>query len=89
MITPWFKTNSVDKYLKDKIIHELITVSFPTVKRKEICKINIYPSPKPIMLYENGNQTFYVRVGNSTRPYNLIEFLEYTKRRFPGMYTAE
>ena len=79
--------NSVEKYLRDKIVHELIVVSFPSIEREEICKISISPSPKPITLYENGKQEFYVRVGNSTRPYTPVEFIEYTKRRFANFYS--
>ena len=78
--------NSVEKYLKDKIANEVIKISFPTIEGKEICKINICPSSKPIVLYENGNEEFYVRVGNSTKPYTPTEFIDYIKRRFPELY---
>ncbi len=79
--------NSVEKYLRDKIVHELIVISFPSIEGEEICKIKISPSPKPIALYENGKQEFYVRVGNSTRPYAPVEFIEYAKRRFANFYS--
>lgn len=79
--------SSVEKYLRDKIVHELIVISFPSIEGEEICKIKISPSPKPIALYENGKQEFYVRVGNSTRPYAPVEFIEYAKRRFANFYS--
>lgn len=78
--------NSLEKYLKRKIIHELIKVNFHHIKRKKICEIIISPSSKPIILYDNGKQEFYVRIGNSTRPYNIEEFFEYSKTRFKNEY---
>lgn len=75
---------SIEKYTKNKIANESFKVKFHPIDGKEICEIIIFPSPKPIFTYDEGGkqQECYVRIGNSSKPYNLDEFYEYSKRRF-------
>ena len=73
---------SLDKYLKDNIIWELLEIRFETVKGKQVCHALVSPCPRPIILHDEGKQEFYVRVGNMSRPYSLEEFHDYSKRRF-------
>jgi type I restriction enzyme R subunit len=73
---------SLDKYLQDKIVNELIKISFYTVEECEICEIIVKSSPKPIILSDEGKQEFYVRIGNSSKPYSFRDFYEYSIRRF-------
>ena len=73
---------SLEKYLHDKIVNELIQINFHNVEEREICEIIIKKSPKPIVLTDEGKQEFYVRIGNSSKPYSFTEFYEYCNRRF-------
>lgn len=65
------------------------SISFPIVKKKEICEIEVLPSyDMPLILYDkNANletkkgPAFYVRKGNSSEHYTLNNFLEYWVRR--------
>jgi predicted HTH transcriptional regulator len=74
--------NSIESFLKKKIVNELLEVKFPSVKSEEICEITIRPSSEPIVLNDNGIEEFYVREGNSTKPYRLTQAIEYCKKRF-------
>ena len=73
---------SLDKYLKDNIIWELLEIRFETVRGKQLCHVLVSPCSRPIILHDEGKQEFYVRVGNMSRPYSLEEFHDYSKRRF-------
>ena len=75
---------AVEKYTKNKIANENFKLKFHTIEGKEICEIIVSPAPKPVVIYDEGGkqQEFYVRVGNSSRPYNWDEFYDYSKRRF-------
>jgi predicted HTH transcriptional regulator len=73
---------SLEKYLHDKLVNELVQINFHNVEEHEICEIIIKKSPKPIILSDEGKQEFYVRIGNSSKPYPFNEFYEYCNRRF-------
>jgi predicted HTH transcriptional regulator len=76
---------SIDRYTKNnKVANECLTFMFHSIKEKEICEVIIKPSPRPIFIYDEGGkqQECYVRVGNSSKPYTLDEFYEYSRRRF-------
>ena len=73
---------SVEKYTKDKVANENFKVNFRKVHDKEIYDVVIYASSQPIIIHDGGKQEFYVRVGNSSRPYSWEEFYDYTNRRF-------
>lgn len=74
---------AIEKYSKDKVANENFKINFHLVGEKEICEAIISASAKPIIIHdEGGKQEFYVRVGNSSKPYSWAEFYEYTKRRF-------
>jgi predicted HTH transcriptional regulator len=74
---------SIEKYLKNKIANEFLKLKFHKIDSKEICEINVTPTPVPIFLYtEEGKQQCYVRIGNSSKPYNYEEFYQYCNRHF-------
>lgn len=77
---------SLEKYLEDKLAQELVSVSFPTLEGKEICRVDIGPSTsKPIVFHDEGKDIFFVRQGNSSAPYSAREFFEYWERRKTGI----
>jgi predicted HTH transcriptional regulator len=74
---------SIEKYLKNKIVNEFLKLKFHNIESKEICEIIITPAPMPVFLYnEEGRQECFVRVGNSSLPYNYEEFYQYCNRHF-------
>ena len=73
---------SLGKYLQDNIVWELVDSKFELAKGKEICSVLVSPSPRPVFLHDEGKQECYVRVGNMSRPYTTVEFMDYCRRRF-------
>ena len=59
------------------------SILFHPIEEKEICEV-IEPAPRPVFIYDEGGkqQECYIRVGNSSKPYTLDEFYEYSRRRF-------
>ena len=72
--------NSIQKYLKNKIVFEYLTISLEQIYGKEICVISTIPTPIPIFLYDNDKQDCYVRVDNESKLYGYREFYEYWQR---------
>ncbi len=68
----------IKKYLGD-FFEKYIKVTFPKVDDKEICLIQISKSGKPIFVTFEGNESFFVRNGNSSIPKNRQEQSEYEK----------
>ncbi|HET54054.1 MAG TPA: DUF262 domain-containing protein [Ignavibacteria bacterium] len=68
----------IKKYLGD-YFEKYIKVTFPKVDDKEICLIQISKSGKPIFITSEGNESFFVRNGNSSIPKNRQEQSEYEK----------
>lgn len=69
----------------NKVVDVCLEFMFHPIEEKEICEVvMIKPSPRPVFIYDEGGkqQECYVRVGNSSKPYTLDEFYEYSKRRF-------
>jgi hypothetical protein len=59
-----------------------IETSFPVIEGKEICRIRIIPANEPTFLHEAGQEIFFVRTGNSSRPFSLSDTLKYVKERW-------
>lgn len=59
---------SIEKYTKNKVANEYLKVKFHSVEAKEICEVEISPSPRPVFVYDEGRQECFVRVGNSSKP---------------------
>ena len=75
---------AVEKYTKNKVTNENFKLKFHFIEGKEICEVIVSPAPNPVIIYDEGGkqQEFYVRIGNSSKPYSWDEFYEYSKRRF-------
>jgi len=64
-----------------------LTIVFPTVSDIEICQIDILASEQPLVISakdKNGQtiEKFYVRSGNSSQEFSLVEMKDYLKERF-------
>ncbi len=54
-----------------------ISVSFHESDGKDICMIQVEPSPKPAYVKEGQESKFYIRTGNQTQPLGIKESIEY------------
>lgn len=63
--------------LGGKAICELIDRKFINYKDKDIFVVKVQKSDKPVFLADKKKVEFYVRIGNSTRPFNTREVVEY------------
>jgi predicted HTH transcriptional regulator len=74
--------DSIKHFLKNNIINDLIDIRFHKCNAEEICEIIVYPSPVPIIMSFDGKEEFYIREGNSTKPYSLADAIEYCIQHF-------
>jgi predicted HTH transcriptional regulator len=74
--------SSIKSFLKNNLINDIIDIRIHKINGEEICEIVVHPSPVPIILVHNGKEEFYVREGNSTKPYILNSAIEYCLRHF-------
>lgn len=56
---------------------EFIKVSFLEAEGKEICKLKVLKSPKPIYITKDGKSLFVIRAGNQTQVLDVKEAVEY------------
>jgi Putative DNA-binding domain len=59
----------------------LIKISFHALESKEICKIEVKASGKPVWTKSEGQEYFYVRTNNSSRELKGREITEYLEHR--------
>jgi CBS-domain-containing membrane protein len=59
-----------------------VKIAFPIVEGVEVCKISIAPSTEPVFMTENGQEHFYVRTGNNSRPFSLSDTTRYVMERW-------
>ncbi|MFN3256265.1 MAG: protease Lon-related BREX system protein BrxL [Ilumatobacter sp.] len=58
----------------------LVEVSFDEFPEGDVCRVDVKPSHQPVYLGDDAE--FYVRMGNSTRPYNTRDAMEYIRTRW-------
>ena len=76
---------SLGQEISNRIGHEFflyISIDFPKIGEKEICRVSIKRSNKPVFLKENGDKNFYIRSGNSTRQLTTDKVVDYIKNRW-------
>jgi len=49
---------------------------------KDLCRVAIQPSPRPVFIKEGQFEHLYIRTGNSTRLLTTKEAIEYCKSRW-------
>jgi hypothetical protein len=54
-----------------------VSTSFGTVDGKDVCRIRVEPSSKPVYVEQGDQFKFYVRLGNTTQPMNPKEMTQY------------
>lgn len=68
----------IKKYLGDNFEKHL-EIKFPSIDAKQICAIKIAKSGKPVFVKYEGDEKFFVRIGNSSIPKTRQEQSEYEK----------
>lgn len=80
--------NLINQYFGKTFATSGLTIKFISVKDKEVCRIEISKSNKPVYLEVNDNgqkmDKFYVRSGNSSQELGVKEISEYINSRFSG-----
>ncbi|MBN2335646.1 CBS domain-containing protein [Candidatus Bathyarchaeota archaeon] len=61
-----------------------IRCSFHTLYGHEICRVHVEPSKEPAFLLNKGQQSFYVRTGNNSRPFKIADATRYLMGRMNG-----
>lgn len=59
-----------------------IKISFPIIDGVEVCKVTVTPATEPVFVTENGQEHFYVRTGNNSRPFSLSDTTRYVMERW-------
>ena len=70
--------NVISKYLGASF-EKYLKISFPVIDEKVVCKVVVLKSGKPVFATFEGNESFYVRIGNSSVPKNRAEQSEYER----------
>ena len=85
------RQNKYTQHLVNKFCHHLgeiacqkyIKINFHNFGKKEVCAMDISPSSVPVYFLENGDEKFYIRIGNETRQLKTRDTVDYIKRTFP------
>ncbi|MCR4328606.1 MAG: putative DNA binding domain-containing protein [Patescibacteria group bacterium] len=80
-------TQLFNKMLGPDIRH-LAQLTFHKVQDKDICMVDISPSPRPVYLATENDEFFYVRTGNISTPLKLSEVESYARERWPHAMTG-
>jgi len=62
----------------------LVHVMFHENGGRDICRVIVEPSDRPVYFGDGGTSLFFVRVGNSTRELDVREAMAHIARRFAG-----
>jgi hypothetical protein len=77
----WLTTLLLDRFGKDA--SPMIQITFHDLDGKDVCQLQMKPSPRPIFVKDNDGEHLYIRTGNSTRLLTSREAVEYCKQRWP------
>jgi predicted HTH transcriptional regulator len=67
-----------------KDLGSCLDIAIVRLRDKEICRVVVRRSPRPVYIKEGNNDLFFVRVGNSSRNLPLKAVVEYCKTRWAG-----
>jgi len=59
-----------------------VSVTFPKVKGQTICHVVVTPADEPAYLRQKGDEQFYIRAGNATRPLSVSKVVRYVQSHF-------
>jgi hypothetical protein len=61
----------------------LISITFHELDGRDVCKVEVKKSPKPVFVKDPSGEHLYIRAGNSTRQPTTKEAIDYVKMRWP------
>jgi predicted HTH transcriptional regulator len=61
---------------------QYVSILFHQLNNKNICRLFIKKSQRPVYFNQKGSPKFYLRTGGGTRDMNIQEATEYIKRRW-------
>jgi hypothetical protein len=61
----------------------LISISFHELDGKDVCRVEVHQSPKPVFVKDQIGEHLYIRAGNSTRQPTTKEAIDYVKMHWP------
>lgn len=59
-----------------------VHILFHVIDNKDVCRLIISPSARPVFLEQGNTPKFFVRTGGATRDLNIQEALDYVRRRW-------
>jgi ATP-dependent Lon protease len=60
-----------------------LSVRFDLVNGHDVCRIDVLPSRSPVYVtWKGGQQFFFVRLNNGTRPFSMSETIDYVRQRW-------
>ncbi len=63
-----------------------LNVTFRVIDFKDICIVELTPSPRPIFIKEDNGDNFYIRAGNTSKPLSHEDTLQFCKNRWKRKY---
>ncbi len=66
----------------DKASSTLVQAAIQPIDGKDVCRVMVSPSPRPVYVQNGSSEPFYLRIGNSTRRLNVREALKYIKQHW-------
>jgi hypothetical protein len=66
-----------------------VHVGFEDVGGKDLCRIVMEPSPRPVYCEEQGVARYFLRTGNSTRELDVREAMAHITQRWPARWRKE
>lgn len=73
-------TTKLGTELGSPAVASFVDIEFETIDGDDVCRIEVRASDQPI--YAGADAEFFVRMGNSTRPYNTRDALKYITSRW-------
>jgi predicted HTH transcriptional regulator len=65
-----------------------IHILFHVIDEKEVCRLIVSPSTRPVFLEQGNTPKFFVRTGGATRDLNIKEALDYILVRWKNLYKS-
>lgn len=72
--------SKLEQELGRPTVASFVRVAFDAFPEGDVCRVDVRPSDRPV--YVGNAAEFFVRMGNSTRPYNTRDALEYIQARW-------
>jgi membrane protein YdbS with pleckstrin-like domain len=69
--------NQVFKAVIGAEFRQYVDLVFQKIEDKNVCLVEVAPSPKPVYVKVNGDEEFFIRTGNTTTPLKVSEANSY------------